>query len=124
MKLEKIIEELKEDETNENGEILEIKKDGVLYYDYENMETFYRDEDNCTIDFLVSCMFISDTSIRHGLDKKTISTMLKIAYGDSFADAVTTLNNIIIFSNEKDFEQAIKISCPNENGVSSLNNNV
>lgn len=114
MKKIDIVKSLREDEKDGYGEILEITKEGVNYYDYDHDETFYRSEKYCTIDWLISKIFVGETAKKRGVDERTIANMLKMAYGEEFKDAICTLRGIVVFTNKNDFKKGIRMICPND----------
>ena len=109
-----IVQWLNEDQQNGKGLILDVTKEGVNYYDYENDETFYRSHKYCTLKWLSSIIYIGEEGKKKGLDEYTIAKMLKAAYGDSFEDAICTLRGIIIYSTEEDFAKGVERFCPDD----------
>ena len=115
MKREDIIRDIEVDVIHELGYILEQNKDGILYYDYENgTETFYRYEESCTIDWLKSRIFIGESIKNKGLTIDFVANMLYETFKDCFADAICTLNSILIFSNEEELNKSLMFAAPNE----------
>lgn len=115
MTREEIKQELLEDQNKGLGEILEETNEGFLYYDYDSgIETFYRDEQYCTIDWLKSRIYIGQSIQNKGLTADFVANMIKQAYGDEFVNAITTLNGIVIFSNEEELIEAIRFVADDE----------
>lgn len=115
MTREEIKQELLEDQNNGLGEIIEENEEGFLYYDYgSGIETFYRDEIHCTLDWLKSRIYIGSSIQSKGLTQEFVANMIKNAYGDEFINAITTLNGIVIFANEKELLDAIKFIAEDE----------
>lgn len=103
MNKETVLKELAEDEKAGNGSILEFHNEGILYYDNENEETFYRFAESCTKEEIQNLMFISKEAEERGVTKDVLWDILNQVYGDYLDDAVCTLNGIFIISNEDDF---------------------
>lgn len=96
MTRDEIIKALKKDEVDENGEIVEITEKGVLYYDYENCETFYRFPESCTRKEITPLFFICGEANKRGLTPDFLFDMLQEVFKEDFADAMCTLNGIIV----------------------------
>lgn len=115
MTKEELRKTLFEDQEEGLGEIIEETDEGFLYYDYNSgVETFYRDEKYCTIDWLKSRIYIGSSILSKGLTQEFVANMIKKAYGDEFVNAITTLNGIVIFSNEEELIDAIKFVAEDE----------
>jgi hypothetical protein len=108
MTKEYIVNELKQDQKDGNGEILSSEKEGVLYFDYNNdTETFYRFGKYCTEDVLASKIVIGSKAKEIGLNEQKIAKMIFAAYGKEAKDAICTLNQIGIFFGEEDFDEVL-----------------
>lgn len=105
MTKEVVLKELREDEANENGQILTIEDTGVLYYDYETEDTFYRFAEACTKEEIQKCMYISETAQKRGITKDILWDVINEAFRGYVDDAVCTLNGLFIVSNEEDYEK-------------------
>ena len=106
---------LREDEKEQNGEILEVKKDGVLYYDYGyGNEVFFISTKYCTRNFVASKIFVGEKSNSMGVDIELLTNVLCHAFKDFFPDAFSTFRGCVVFGNKKEFEKGIKTILPNE----------
>lgn len=111
MNKELLIKELEEDEKIENGEIVERKEEGILYYDYDmGEEIFYRFGEFCTTKHLEEITHVGAIAQNHGLTAQYITEMLKEAYneGTEFEDMMCTLRGIYVISSEEEFVAAVK----------------
>lgn len=109
MRKEDVISVLTEDESNGNGEILEVTDDYVSYCDYTDDTTKeFRFDKSCTDEYMSTIIKIGESAKSNGLTEKFIVSVLKKAFGEDYFDAVCTLSGIIVPSNKNEFIKMLK----------------
>lgn len=117
MEKDKIIASLKEDEEEKKGKVLEIKEDGISYYDYDNDEIFFRFPEFCTKENLEKIIYLGKKSKKRGLTASHLSEAISTGFESMnvpLSDAMCVLRGIIVFSNYTDLKKGLKKICPDE----------
>jgi len=117
MEKEEILEKLREDEKEGNGELLSEDGEEAKYYSYDtcgecNEFMVFRYGRFCTRDKLEQLIYVSDAAAKHDITPALLADILADAYKDMLPDMMCVIRRIVVVHDEKDFPDMLHAIYP------------